>query len=216
MNYKLVIFDFDGTLADTLPWFAGLLNEIADRYGFKRVEPHEYDTLRGFTPKEISEYLGVPLWKAPLIGADLRRRMAHDIDRISLYPGMEQALRELWDGGATLAVVSSNAETNVRTVLGREIAALIDDYECGVSLFGKAPKLRKVIDHTGVGRDETIAESFAGSVEQEKGHGWGLGADYKVNAHTALSADYGYDHAESTANGVQDAHRVTVGVTLSR
>ncbi len=156
MNYKLVIFDFDGTLADTLPWFAGLLNEIADRYGFKRVEPHEYDTLRGFTPKEISEYLGVPLWKAPLIGADLRRRMAHDIDRISLYPGMEQALRELWDGGATLAVVSSNAETNVRTVLGREIAALIDDYECGVSLFGKAPKLRKVIDHTGVGRDETI------------------------------------------------------------
>ena len=156
MNYKLVIFDFDGTLADTLPWFAGLLNEIADRYGFKRVEPHEYDTLRGFTPKEISEYLGVPLWKAPLIGADLRRRMAHDIECISLYPGMEQALRELWDGGATLAVVSSNAETNVRTVLGREIAALIDDYECGVSLFGKAPKLRKVIDHTGVGRDETI------------------------------------------------------------
>ncbi len=57
---------------------------------------------------------------------------------------------------------------------------------------------------------------FEGSSNTETGHGLGAGADYKVNAHTALSADYGYDHAESTANGVQEAHRVTVGLTLSR
>ena len=57
---------------------------------------------------------------------------------------------------------------------------------------------------------------YAGSTNTETGYGLGAGADYKVNAHTALSADYGYDYAESTVNGVQDAHRVTVGVTLSR
>lgn len=57
---------------------------------------------------------------------------------------------------------------------------------------------------------------FAGSVEQEKGHGWGLGADYKVNAHTAVTADYDYDHTQSSRNGTQEAHRVTMGVTVSR
>ncbi|WP_162245135.1 outer membrane beta-barrel protein [Devosia sp. Root436] len=60
------------------------------------------------------------------------------------------------------------------------------------------------------------AARFAGSADTETGYGLGAGADYKVNAHTALSADYGYDHAESTANGTQDAHRITVGITLSR
>lgn len=57
---------------------------------------------------------------------------------------------------------------------------------------------------------------FVGTADTETGYGLGAGADYKVNAHTAVSADYGYDHSESTANGVQDAHRVTVGITLSR
>jgi hypothetical protein len=57
---------------------------------------------------------------------------------------------------------------------------------------------------------------FVGSTNTETGYGWGLGADYNVNAHTALTADYGYDYSDSTANGVQDAHQVTVGITLSR
>ena len=35
--YALAVFDFDGTLADSFPWFAGVLNGVADRYGFRRV-----------------------------------------------------------------------------------------------------------------------------------------------------------------------------------
>lgn len=57
---------------------------------------------------------------------------------------------------------------------------------------------------------------FIGNADTETGYGLGAGADYKVNAHTAVSADYGYSHAESTTNGTQDAHRVTAGLTLSR
>lgn len=57
---------------------------------------------------------------------------------------------------------------------------------------------------------------YAGSPNTETGYGFGVGADYKVNAHTSVSADYAYDHSESTTNGVQDAHRVTVGLTVSR
>ena len=57
---------------------------------------------------------------------------------------------------------------------------------------------------------------FEGSTNVETGHGYGVGADYTVNAHTAVSADYAFDHSDSTANGVQDAHRVTMGITLSR
>lgn len=57
---------------------------------------------------------------------------------------------------------------------------------------------------------------FVGNANTESGYGWGAGADYKVNANTTVTADYDYDHAESTVNGPQDAHRVTVGITLSR
>jgi len=58
--------------------------------------------------------------------------------------------------------------------------------------------------------------SFVGSSTTESGYGWGAGGDYKLNAHTALTGDYNYDQFESSANGAQDAHQVTFGVTLSR
>lgn len=57
--------------------------------------------------------------------------------------------------------------------------------------------------------------SFAGSTDTESGYGYGLGANYKVSGHTAVSADYAYDHADTTGTGPEDSHRVTMGITLS-
>ncbi len=57
---------------------------------------------------------------------------------------------------------------------------------------------------------------YSGSGETERGYGWGMGADYTVNAHTAVTADYGYAKTTSSTDGVEDAHRVTMGVTVSR
>lgn len=57
---------------------------------------------------------------------------------------------------------------------------------------------------------------FTGSTETEHGYGWGVGADYNVNAHTALTADYGYKKLTSSLDGPESAHTMTLGVTLSR
>ena len=37
MKYKLIIFDFDGTLAHTLPWFVGVINQVAEKFKFNKV-----------------------------------------------------------------------------------------------------------------------------------------------------------------------------------
>jgi hypothetical protein len=57
---------------------------------------------------------------------------------------------------------------------------------------------------------------FAGTPNTESGHGAGMGADYLVNAHTQLSADYGYVHTNSSTSSPEDSHRVTVGITVQR
>jgi phosphoglycolate phosphatase len=44
-----------------------------------------------------------------------------------------------------LAIVSSNSEQNVRRVLGPGLEALIGQYECGMSIFGKAARIRAVL-----------------------------------------------------------------------
>jgi phosphoglycolate phosphatase len=155
-SYSLVIFDFDGTLADTVTWFAGVVNHVADRYGFKRVEKSDHERLRGYAPKKLLETLGVPLWKVPLIAYYLRALLAREIDHVSLFEGVDALLETLSRAGVMLAVVSSNSRENVRRVLGPDNVARIDAFACGVSVFGKAPKLRTVLNTSGVPRTEAI------------------------------------------------------------
>jgi phosphoglycolate phosphatase len=143
--YKLVIFDFDGTLADSALWMARELNPLARRFGFRQVTEEEIQVMRGQRTREILQTLDVPHWKLPFIARHLRRRFAEDADSIRLFPGAKALLRRLAGQGVVLGVVSSNSVANVQRVLGPEAAALIEHYACGAGLFGKASKFRKVV-----------------------------------------------------------------------
>jgi phosphoglycolate phosphatase len=156
MKYRLAIFDFDGTLADSLPWFRSVFNSVATRYGFRALDDAEFEELRGMGNREIIRRVGVPLWKIPMIAAHMKRLMAEDIDGIALFDGAAEMLRDLKSSGMRLAVVSSNSEKNIRRVLGHENAALIDHYGCGASIFGKPPKFRQVLRRSGVRAHEAI------------------------------------------------------------
>ena len=157
MRYRLAIFDFDGTLADSFPWFLGMVNGLADRNGFRRIEEHEIERLRGQGARQVVGHLGVPAWKLPRIARQMRLQMAQDIGGIALFPGVDRLLRELAVRKIQLAVVTSNSIDNVRQVLGPDSAALIHHYECGASIFGKRPKLRAVLRASGVPAAEAIS-----------------------------------------------------------
>jgi phosphoglycolate phosphatase len=150
MHCKLVIFDFDGTLADTFPWFMRIINDVADRYRFKRIVPHEVELLRGMGATEIMAHLGVPRWKLPLIAGHMRRRKAREIGETRLFAGVDRLLARLVEAGVRVAIVSSNSEANVRTVLGPALAGHISFFECGASVFGKATRFRKVLRRSGI------------------------------------------------------------------
>lgn len=157
MRYELAIFDFDGTLADTFPWFLAALNDCAGPFGFNRIEPHEVETLRGYDGRRIMRHIRAPMWKMPFIARSLRARMAEDIHGITLFPGVEPMLRRLADGGVRIAIVTSNSVANVRRVLGPENAGLVRWVEGGASLFGKEPRMRKVLRASGIPASRAIS-----------------------------------------------------------
>ncbi len=155
-GYQLAIFDFDGTLADSFPWFIGVLNGVADRYGFNRVRPDEVEQLRGYDARQIMRHLRVPNWKLPFIANHMRRLMARDIHGIRLFDGVPGMLRALNDRGVTIAIVSSNSAANIRAILRTEAAGHVAHYGCGASLFGKAAKFRRMLQMTGIPADRAI------------------------------------------------------------
>jgi phosphoglycolate phosphatase len=156
VRYRLAVFDFDGTLAETFAWCLGAVNRLTDTHGFNRIEAGDLDALRGSSARRVVAHLGIPGWKLPRIGIDMRRLMAADIGQIRLFDGIGAMLRALSDRGVALAVVTSNACDTVQHVLGADHAALIGYYACGASLFGKRGHVRRVLQESGVRLGEAI------------------------------------------------------------
>jgi phosphoglycolate phosphatase len=157
MKPRLVLFDFDGTLLDSFPWFLAVFNELADRYGFQRLVDGEVDELRGLGGRELVSRIGVARWKLPLIARRMRAAKARDLGSIELFPGVGEMLRRLRRERVQIAMVSSDSQRNVAGGLGERNAALIDHWACGSSLFGKAKAFRKVLAASGVTAAEALA-----------------------------------------------------------
>jgi phosphoglycolate phosphatase len=125
VRYKLAMFDFDGTLADTLSWFFIAVNRMAEKHRFNRIEAGEVEMLRGYSTRQIVAHLGVPAWNLPRISIDMQRLMAKDIRQSRPFEGIGAMLQCLSVKGVALAVVTSNAYANVYQALGPKNAALI-------------------------------------------------------------------------------------------
>ena len=156
LRYRLVVFDFDGTLADSFPFFLEVFDVLADAHGFKRLEREHLEALRGYDTRRMMRHVGLPLWKAPRVAMHFKALMGESIGRIRLFDGAEEALGELKRCGVKLAVVSSNASDNVRAVLGSDLARLIDDYDCGVAILGKRSRLRALVKNSGIAREAVL------------------------------------------------------------
>lgn len=152
----LIVLDFDGTLADSFDWFCSVLNGVADRYRFRRVEAHEVEGLRLQGARAIVAHLGIPRWKLPLIARHMHALAARDAARIALFPGVMGMLADIAAAGVPLAILSSNRLDTVRRVLGPDNAARIDAYACGASIFGKARRLRALLARTGIAADRAL------------------------------------------------------------
>lgn len=157
VDYRLAIFDLDGTLADSFGWVVRHVNVVADRYRFRRVTAHDIEALRRFGTREVMAQLKVARWKVPLISRHVRRLKSKHTHDIALFPGVDAMLRALRDAGVHLALVSSDTEDNVRRLLGNENVSLFCHFDCGASLFGKAAKFRRVMRLTGAEPAHTIA-----------------------------------------------------------
>ena len=156
MAPRLILFDFDGTLADSFAWFLDAYDEAAAAFGLRPVPRAELPELRRLEPRALLRRFGVPAWRVPLVAARLHALQARDIGRIALFPGIAEVLEGLAARGVVLALVTSNQEANVRAVLGPH-AALFAHYACGAPVLGKRTRLRRVLRRAGVAPADALS-----------------------------------------------------------
>ncbi len=152
-----VVFDFDGTLVDSLEAAIGLYNELAEKNRYGKLTPENLEELRKLSVLERCRQLGVPPYKLPWLIMQIGRSYRKAIDSIDFNEGIPELLKELRGRGLKLMIVSTNNEENIRAFLKRQGAeAWVEAVYCSSSVFGKARLLRELMKRSGLQREQLV------------------------------------------------------------
>ncbi|MFT3736887.1 MAG: HAD hydrolase-like protein [Rhodocyclaceae bacterium] len=156
MKYQLAVFDFDGTLADSFPFFLRSFNLLAERHGFSTIDVSQADQYRHCGAREMMRHVGLPAWRFPLVAKDFIALMREEAHQIPLFQGVDGVLQDLVAAGVKLAIVSSNAHDNICRILGPDNVRRVSHFECGMSVFGKTARIRRLLKNAGVPTQQAL------------------------------------------------------------
>jgi phosphoglycolate phosphatase len=155
MRFKLLVWDFDGTLADSLAAAVSIFNRLAPELGHKPIV--DVAAARELSTRQFLRQQGISLWRLPRLVRKYREAAAEDADQLKLFPGLVEVLTHLRQCGLRLGVLSSNKEENIRRCLRAN--GIEDAFEFVIGyprLFGKAKALRRIVRGQRLQRAEVL------------------------------------------------------------
>lgn len=156
MEKKAILFDFDGTIADSIPWILKEINNHAAEYGFQPISENKFGAMRSSTLPELVKQFNISLFKLPFFIAMMRREVKKDIDKMGLCKGMKELLLTIKNKGFRIGIVSSSPKENIESFLNKYDLNIFEFIHSELNIFGKSAALEGVMREHHMKKEETI------------------------------------------------------------
>ncbi len=144
---KNVIFDFDGTLANSMP----VIIEIAEEMLQQDISDKEIARYRNMTVKQILKEAKIPIYKVPSLLVKGRPILQKRMHEVKLFDNLDDVIRQLADTGHNLYVVSSNSAGIINKFLEEyNLKKYFKHVYGNVGIFSKAQAIKKVMKREGI------------------------------------------------------------------
>ena len=148
---QTILFDFDGTLAETMMLIFKVFNRLANTYGYRSLEESEIESVRHFTIQEFIEHIGVAHWKVPIIAIHARRLMHREIHQVHPPEGLAEVLTRLHESGRyRMDILTSNRAKNVHRFLAAHAIDWFDEVHSTRAVLSKRRRVAKYIREKGL------------------------------------------------------------------
>ena len=169
-----IVYDLDGTLADTAEDLVATLNWLLGREGLAPIKVESAGSLVGAGARALikrgfaasGKALEPPAVEA-LFADFLTHYNAHIVDRSRLYPGVDKALQAFARAGWLQAVCTNKIESSAKLLIAKLGVAERFAFICGQDTFGvgkpDATPLLKTIAASGGASDRAIMVGDSGT-----------------------------------------------------
>ncbi len=154
---KTIIFDFDGTIADTLETIAALYNAVADDFNCKPVSFEDKEKFRSMRSQDFLAECDISIIKLPVIAIKLKKELRKEIKNIKPFDGIVKALEDIKKAGFSVGVMSSNSVKNINAFLKQNNFPQVFDFiHSGKNIFGKDKVILRLLKKHKIKRNSVI------------------------------------------------------------
>jgi phosphoglycolate phosphatase len=153
---ETIIFDFDGTIADTLSAIVRLVNEHAPEFNIKPLGDKDVEELRGMSNLDIIKRYRIPLFKVPSMVLMAQKELHKRIGEVPIFPGIKDLILDLKVRGLRLGILTSNSAENVLKFLRTKGLDVFDFIHSEQNFFGKNWALLHLLKKHGLKKETTI------------------------------------------------------------
>ncbi|QSX05089.1 HAD-IA family hydrolase [Sedimentibacter sp. zth1] len=145
MNFKCVLFDFDGTLADTEEINFDIFQILSKKYKMQNITKEELNNIKDLSAMQLITYLKVKKYKIPFILKRGKKLLSAKIKEVDICKqNFKSVLQTLKEAKVKIAIITTNSKTNVEEFLKKHNIDCFD-FVISASLFGKESIIKKVI-----------------------------------------------------------------------
>ena len=191
---KHIVFDFDGTLADSTDIGLQIIDDLSEKYKLRKFTKQELLSINHLPIKERLKLVGIPLYRIPQLLLEGLSRYKVLINGLKTFEGIQDMILNLKDQGFTLSIISSNSVENIEYFLQKHKLKHFDHVISANSLFGKDKSLRNYLKKFKVPGNELI---YVGDEIRD------IEACKKLNLRV-ISVIWGYDSIELLKSGKPD------------
>jgi phosphoglycolate phosphatase len=157
MVKQVIIFDFDGTIADSHDLLVDITNRLSGEFGYAPVEPDDLLELKHLSSREIVDRSKISIFKLPFLLRRVKLEVNKEIVKLKPIPGIDRSLIELKKRGYQLGIITSNAKDNVVAFLeNNHLEDLFDFIYATPTIFGKHKVINRFLSQNQISTDRAI------------------------------------------------------------
>ncbi|OGK18844.1 hypothetical protein A2866_03190 [Candidatus Roizmanbacteria bacterium RIFCSPHIGHO2_01_FULL_39_8] len=153
---KTIIFDFDGTIADTWKVVIKILKEKEEEWGLPAITKETFADFRGKPFLELIKKYNIVLLKLPFVVSKTQKELKSRMVQVSLFKGVKEVIMNLKKREYHLGILTTNSKENVLFFLKRHGLDVFDFIQSEPSLLGKDKALRKILDKNSLEPTEVL------------------------------------------------------------